>query len=196
MSILLWFAVILLGVTSVGLLLSKDWRISLGSLGIQYIGVLWLVAQHWPVSMASIKLITGWMAIAILGITRLGSTQSEDLLEEFWSQGRLFRLIAAGFIFVIVIAVTSRIDEIVPGIGLEVISGSLLLIGMGLLQLGISSQPMRVILGLLTVISGFEILYAALESSLLVAALLSVVSLGLALAGAYLLSLFDSEENK
>jgi hypothetical protein len=196
MSILLWFAVILLGVTSVGLLLSKDWRISLGSLGIQYIGVLWLVAQHWPVSMASIKLITGWMAIAILGITRLGSTQSEDLLEEFWSQGRLFRLIAAGFMFVIVVAVTPRIDEIVPGIGLEVISGSLLLIGMGLLQLGISSQPMRVILGLLTVISGFEILYAALESSLLVAALLSVVSLGLALAGAYLLSLFETEGNK
>jgi hypothetical protein len=194
MNLFLLLAVIILGVTSSGLLLSKDWRISLGLLGVQYIGVLWLVAQHWPVSMASIKLITGWMAIAILGITRLGASQSEDLLEGFWSQGRLFRLIAASFIIIIDIAVAPRVDEIIPGIGLEVISGSILLISMGLLQLGISSQPVRVILGLLTVISGFEIIYAALESSLLVAALLSVVSLGLALAGAYLLSLFEPEE--
>jgi hypothetical protein len=56
---------------------------------------------------------------------------------------------------------------------------------MGLLHLGISSQPFRVILGLLTILAGFEILYAAVESSTLVVALLSAVNLGLALTGAY-----------
>jgi hypothetical protein len=44
-----------------------------------------------------------------------------------------------------------------------------------------------VVLGLLTFLSGFEVLYAAMESSSLVTGLLAVVNLGLALAGAYFL---------
>jgi hypothetical protein len=39
----------------------------------------------------------------------------------------------------------------------------------------------------LTALSGFEILYAAMEGSILVAALLVVINLGLGLTGAYLL---------
>lgn len=41
-------------------------------------------------------------------------------------------------------------------------------------------------MGLLTTISGFELMYAAVENSVLVAGLLAVVTLGLALVGAYL----------
>jgi hypothetical protein len=40
---------------------------------------------------------------------------------------------------------------------------------------------------LLTAFSGFEIIYAVIETSLLVTGLLAVVNLGLALVGAYLL---------
>jgi len=58
---------------------------------------------------------------------------------------------------------------------------------LGLLHLGLTSSALRVTLGLLTVLAGFEILYAAVETSVLVAGLLAAVSLGLALAGAYLL---------
>jgi hypothetical protein len=80
------------------------------------------------------------------------------------------------------------------GLSIPIAWGSLILIGMGLLQLGISSQPFRVILGLLTVLAGFEILYATVESSALVAALLSAVNLGLSLAGAYFLNLSQGEK--
>jgi hypothetical protein len=86
------------------------------------------------------------------------------------------------------------VENIIPGIGLPVISGSLILMGLGLLHLGMTAQPFRVILGLLTVLSGFEALYAALESSVLVAAMLSVVNLGLALVGTYLLTARNPEE--
>lgn len=58
---------------------------------------------------------------------------------------------------------------------------------MGLLQLSLTSNPLRVIIGILTSLSGFEILYAAIETSTLVTGLLAVVTLGLALVGAYLL---------
>ena len=79
------------------------------------------------------------------------------------------------------------------GLSLPVAWGGLLLIGLGLLHLGITSDTFQVIVGLLTVLAGFEILYAAVESSALVTALLAVVNLGLALAGAYFMSVNHEE---
>ena len=73
--------------------------------------------------------------------------------------------------------------------------GVVLLIGIGALELGTSSQVTRIVFGLLTVLAGFEVFYAAVEGSILVAGLLSVVVLGLGLAGAYLLSAYIREES-
>ena len=188
MTIIAWVAVGFVLATSTGLLISRDWRLELGLLGLQYLGVFWLTNQHWPISMAAIKLVTGWMAIATLGMTRLSLKEADESSEQFWPQGRFFRLFAAGIVTVIVTTAAPRVEEIIPGIGLPVISGSLILLGLGMLHLGMTAQPFRVILGLLTILSGFEALYAALESSVLVAAMLSVVNLGLALVGAYLLT--------
>ena len=195
MTIIAWIVFGFVLLTSAGLLISRDWRLGLGLLGLQYIGVFWLTNQHWPISMAAIKLVTGWMAIATLGITRLNLKDAEADIEQFWPQGRLFRLFAAGLVTVLVATVSPRVERIIPGIGLPVIYGSLILIGLGMLHLGMTAQPFRVILGLLTVLSGFEALYAALESSVLVAAMLSAVNLGLAMVGAYLLSARQVEEN-
>lgn len=195
MTLIAWIIVGSLLVTSAGLLVSRDWRLELGLLGLQYVGVFWLTNQHWPISMAAIKLVTGWMAIATLGITLLNLKDVEDAAEQSWPQGRLFRLFSAGIVTVIVITVAPRVEEVIPGIGLPVISGSLILMGLGLLLLGMTAQPLRVILGLLTVLSGFEAIYAALESSVLVAAMMSVVNLGLALVGAYLLTVPRPEES-
>lgn len=194
MTVTAWIVVGFILATSAGLLISRDWRIELGLLGLQYIGAFWLTNQHWPISMAAIKLVTGWMAIATLGITRLNLKEADDDTEQFWPQGRLFRIFAAGIVTVIITTAAPRVEEIIPGIGLPVISGSLILIGLGMLHLGMTTHPLRVIFGLLTVLSGFEALYAALESSILVAAMLSVVNLGLALVGAYLLTARKLEE--
>lgn len=187
MTTITWISVGLVLATSAGLLVSRDWRIQLGLLGLQYVGAFWLTNQHWPISMAAIKLVTGWMAIVTLGMTRLNIRETDEPREKFWPGGWLFRLFAAGIVALTVIAAAPSVEEIIPGIGLPVIAGSLILLGLGMLHLGMTAQPFRVILGLLTVLSGFESLYAALESSVLVAAMLSVVNLGLALVGAYLL---------
>jgi len=196
MNIFAWIVIIFLLLTSAGLLITRDWRLGLGLLGLQYVGVFWLTNQHWPISMAAIKVVTGWMAIAILGITRLNLKEPDGETKHFWPQGRLFRLFIAGIITVIIATIAPRMEDIIPGIGLSVISGSLILMGLGMLHLGMTAQPFRVILGLLTVLSGFEALYAALESSILVAAMLSVVNLGLALVGAYLLIGSNPEETE
>jgi hypothetical protein len=194
MTVLVWTAAGFVLLTSTGLLVIRDWRLELGILGLQYVGVFWLTAQHWPMSMASIKIVTGWMAVATLSMTRLNLKEDDAEEEQFWPRGRLFRLFAAGIITLIVGTSAPRVEEIIPGIGLPVIAGSLILIGMGMLHLGMTTQPFRVIVALLTVLSGFEALYAALESAILVVAMLSAVNLGLALVGAYLLNARKSEE--
>ena len=103
-------------------------------------------------------------------------------------QGRLFRLFAAAIIVILVVAITPQMEKVIPGIGRPVIAGGLLLAGMGLLHLGLTAEALRVTLGLLTVMAGFELLYATVETSILLAGLLSIVNLGLALAGAYLMT--------
>src|SRR5688572_18653494 len=190
-----WIAVLVILVTSVGLLLVRDWRLSIIFLAVQYLGMFILVLQHWPLGMVSVKLVAGWMAAAILGMTRSGlSTPGVDE-ESVWPRGRLFRLFAAAIVGLIVSASTPGVSTIMADAGFAVTGGSLLLIGMGLLHLGITVSILRVTIGLMTVLSGFEILYSAVEGSVLVAALLAIINLGLALAGSYLLIASNSSED-
>jgi hypothetical protein len=188
MSTLAWIAVLLLIITSVGLLLARDWRWLIIFLSAQYFGMLILTLLHWPLGMASVKVVAGWMSAAILGMTRSGLPR-EDKTEKqsILPHGRMFRLFAAGIVIVLVSTATPRVDAVMANAGFAVTTGSLLLIGMGLLHLGVTDHILRVTIGLMTVLAGFEILYATVEGSILVAALLAVINLGLAMAGSYLL---------
>jgi hypothetical protein len=103
-------------------------------------------------------------------------------------------LFAAGIVVLIVTVVTPGVDTIMADAGFPVTAASLILIGMGLLHLGVTARILRVTIGLMTVLSGFEILYSAVEGSVLVAALLAVINLGLARAGSYLLIASNTEE--
>jgi hypothetical protein len=126
------------------------------------------------------------MATAALGMTRLNLPPAEET-EASDPRERPFWLIAAIMVLLVGVAGAPLIEDMLPGIGLPVTLGSLFMIGTGLLHLSRTSQVLRVTAGLLTLLCGFEIMYAAIESSILVAALLSVVNLGLALASSYLL---------
>lgn len=187
-GIIAWLAVIVVAATSTGTLLSRDWRWNLGFMATQYLGAAVLASAHWPLGMAAALLVTGWMSVAALGMTLTTLPPQPDSAETSWPQGRLFRLFMAGMIFVLAAGLTPRIENFMAGIEAPVIAGAILLAGIGFLQLGTSSQIARIILGLLTVLTGFEVFYAAVEGSILVAGMLTVVILGLALVGGYLLN--------
>ena len=191
-----WIAVVLLIITSAGLLLVRDWRWSIILLAAQYLGMFILTLQHWPIGMASVKVVAGWMSAAILGMTRSGLSSEDPREESIWPRGRLFRLFAAVIILLIVTVVTPGVDHIMADAGFPVTNGSLLLIGMGLLQLGITARILPVTIGLMTVLAGFEILYSSVEGSVLVAALLAVINLGLALVGSYLTLASNTQETE
>lgn len=194
MTVLAWIAVLIIVVTSVGLLIVRDWRVSIILLAVQYLAMFILLLPRWPLGLASVKVVSGWMASAILGMTRSGLQTDDVENESSWPRGRLFRLFAAGMVGIIVAGATPAVNNMMADAGISIITGSLLLIGMGLLHLGITSQILRVTLGLMTVLAGFEILYATVEGSVLVAGLLAVINLGLALVGSYLMIASSSSE--
>lgn len=193
---LAWIAVLVIVITTTGLLLARDWRWSIILLAVQFLAMFALTLQHWPVGMASVKVVAGWMSAAVLGMTRSGLTGGEADEEDTRPRGRLFRLFAAGIVLLIVAVVTPGVDTIMADAGFPVTNGALLLVGMGLLHLGMSTRILRVTMGLMTALSGFEILYSAVEGSVLVAALLAAINLGLALVGAYLMIASNQQETQ
>jgi hypothetical protein len=189
-----FLAVILLAVTSLTLLISHRWRWCLFALALQYMGVFVLTGLDWPLALAAVKLVAGWTAGLVLGITMRNAPQAWISEEQTQPGGAIFRLFAAGLVALVIASVAPHMAGWMPGVEMVQVWGGLLLIGIGLLHLGLTAQPLRVVLGLLTVLSGFEILYAAVETATLVAGLLAAVNLGLALVGAYLLVSPDLED--
>ncbi len=187
-------ALVLATLTALALLISRDWRWSITAIAIQYLAAFVLVSISWPLEMAIAKMIAGWMAGAILGMAMANAPEAWESKELAVQSARLFRLLAAGTVFIILLGIAPTAADWLPGINTFALWSSLLLMGMGLLQLGLTTQPPRVALGLLTVLTGFEILYAAVESSTLVAGLLASVNLFIALACAYLLTAPSIEE--
>ncbi len=189
-----WIAVGIVIVTTVGLLLARDWRTTMTLLAVQYVAMFILCLQHLPLGMASVKVVVGWMSVAVLGMTRSGLSVVDVDEGKNWPRGRFFRIFAAGMVGIIVAGAVPRVNAMMADAGIAVSAGSLLLIGMGLLHIGLTADTLRITVGLMTILSGFEILYAAVESSVLVIALLAAVILGLALTGSYLMVASNAEE--
>ena len=193
-EILSFPVVILVFLTSTILLISWDWRVSLFSLAVQYLGVFILVSISWPVETAAVKLVAGIMSSAVLGLALY------NLPKEMTQQNRLvasefiFRVIAAILAGMFAITSGSKLVEWFGEISIEQAYGALILITLGLIQLGFTTRPLTVVIGLMTLLSGFGILHAAVESSILITGLLAVITLGLSIVGAYMLTAPTLEE--
>jgi len=180
-------AFMLVTLTSIVLLMGRSWRWMIAALAVQYVGVFILSSFSWPLEMAIVKLVAGWMAGATLGVGMAYARGSWQVEEQLRASGRILRLLVALLIGLVIYSSAPRFQEWLPDTGMEAILGGMILFGMGLLHLGFSGHPFRVITGLLTILSGFEILYASLEVSVLVAGLLAAVNLGLALACVFIM---------
>jgi hypothetical protein len=185
--------VILIGVTSVFILVSQNWRTSVLALALQYLAVFWLVGLVWPLGLAAVKLVAGWIAGAVMGVSRADISSFEDSNPAI--SVVMFRIIAASLVLVMVVSILPQAAGFLP-VQPSVLEGGGILIGVGLLQLGMSVHPLRIVMGLLTVLSGFELVYAGVETSILVAGLQALVTLGVALGGAYLLAAGLMEETR
>jgi hypothetical protein len=185
-SLLPLAGLIVVSMTSLLLLLARNWRSMLLALGVQYLGLLLLLALTLQVTLASVKMLAGWTVVGILWVGAAGQ------VEEYWqvqlaSAGRVFRLLSAGIVLVAVYSIAPAVETWLPAPDRFSLLAGVTLISLGLLHLGLTADVFRFALGLLTVLSGFEILYAFVENSVLVTGLLAGLTLGIGLVSFYLL---------
>ncbi len=184
---LAFIPLVLIVVASGLIMIQLSWRRMMIALAVQYLAAFWLVALSWPFGLALVKLIVGWVACVVLGSSPGAAVEDSAGDPKSASLARWFR----SFVALLGLALAF---SLAPGLGTwlsaptETLYGGLALILAGLLELGMTTRPGKSVVGLLTALSGFEILYASLESSVLVAGLLAVITLGLSLVAAYAIS--------
>jgi hypothetical protein len=176
-------------VTGAALVILDNRWYSIGALMLQYILAALLGAVLLGPGVALVKIIGGALVCGmLLAAIRRGSSPGLVRPEppSGYPTGWPFRLAAATLIIVAGWGLGQTGWLGLPGLAFPEALGSAFLLCLGLLQLGISEQPLKVGFGLLTAISGFEIAYAAIEPSLAVQALLVGVHLAIALVMSYI----------
>ncbi len=187
MPILPMLAFIVIVITGMVILIFRDWRINAAALGLQYLAGFILVDLSWPIGMAVIKLIVGWMASSALAFTCL--RQLKRKAEPEPASSLIFRGIIGLLTIIVIFIIASDIQQnIFPGVDLVILQAGLTLLGLSLMQLGSSAEPYLTIISLLSFMAGFEMIHAALEISTLLTGLLVVVNLGLALVGVFFIT--------
>ena len=173
------------------LLLTNNWRVFLLALAAQYFGVFILVAGYWDLGLAAVKLVVGWMTVAILGASEPG-----DLYRLPFSSSRtglIFRFLTIVVVGLLVNAFSESFANWLLIDNVVAVSGLLLFVG-GILQIGFSGSILRRTVGVLSVLSGFEIIFSPLTDSVLLAGLIALIHLGIGLAETYWINLEEAEE--
>lgn len=164
-------SVIVLSITTI--FLAESLRTTLIFLLILYSCAFFLQLQVWPIGLAAVNLITGILIIAVI------NTYCSTLVLTSDPPRNILDILTVVFIGVITFAFAPQLTTYLAESSQFLIIG-FFLFAIGLLQAGISSQPFRILLGLLIFSLGFQILYAPLEGSALVTALMSIIQIVLA----------------
>jgi hypothetical protein len=181
-----------------GLLIAlDDHRYRLIILAVQALWVSWLTALALPVGLALIKLFIGILSVAMLYLALIRTRESvpSTNLGDRIPSGLPFRLTAVLLVTTAALGLGRSQILSFPGVLPSAEAGATLLIVLGLLQLGLSVRPIRVVTGIMTMLGGFEVIYAFLEPSLAVLALLGLIHIALAF-GFSVLMLEDHDQSQ
>ena len=186
-TILPWIAVFFGILAALINLVRRKWLVNVIGLAVQYLCIFIAFPRTDGIVPALLKVIVGLMVALVIYLTIL-STGSirKDKIDLRLSTGELFRGISGVFLILLMYwAVPWLQSEVFPQSSAPALTLGFGLILLGLLQLGSKAEPLYVIIGLLTFLSGFELLYGSLEFSALTEAMFAMVNLLLAQTGAY-----------
>lgn len=175
--------ILLLAAACIYIFMINDWRRILIAYTVLYISAFVIIAQYWSFTFSLVKLITGLMSLVVMGIS---INRYYSLPEKKMKSELVFRLIALSLIFLLVVFMVYRISNYLS-IALEIVLAAMLLIGFGIFQLGITHESYKLFLAILVLFFGFELIFSANETSLLVNGLLAVVTMLVALMGSFML---------
>jgi hypothetical protein len=165
---------------------SRRWML-LGLLGV-YGSAMALMSASLPYRIAGVQLLSGALVGMILLLSQVRSHWAPRFSGQYSvPSGWVFRLSGTMLVVISMWGLWRSGLEIFPGVKPAAELGGLILMGLGLLNAGISDDAYRVGVGLLTMTTGFEVGFTTIEPSLALVALLAAVDVGIALLVGYLM---------
>lgn len=197
--------------TAVLVIIIWDWRLALLALAVQYFFAGLLFVDLLDPRLAIVKLLAGWFACLILYITarqvNWGSQPTDISAEELISIApeKTFKLglmtvpVSLPVRLLVVLAMLWLISTLLrrPDFALPAIAATmsylslaiLALVGLGILGLAVSSEPLKTGMAVLMFLTGFELFFSALDQSATMLIVLAGVTLLLSLIVAYLVQM-------
>ncbi len=177
-----------------------DWRLSLLALMVQYVVTTLLFVDVLEPRLAIVKLFVGLFICLILYFAARQASASQSLEPETIAEtdekaGRpqrttlAFRTFLALAVALTALALSGRAGYRLPAVPTHVNLAIYGLVGMGLLLLALTTRPLTAGMGLLMIMTGFELFYNTLEQSTTTLILLAGANLILALTVSYLAQL-------
>jgi uncharacterized membrane protein len=192
-------------VTASVIFIVRDWRWSVLALTVQYLVVGLLFSDVLDPQLAFMKVVVGLFICLILYFTARQVNWGqlpEDVTADEAVQLREERLLRLGpymlptdtpfrvfFALMVILAVFTLSQRPVfqlPIVPDHFTMAVFALVGLGLVNLSFTSEPLKAGMGLLTFLAGFELFYSGLEQSVMMLAFLAVANLMVALVVSYL----------
>ena len=191
--------------TALLIIIAWDWRLAVGALAVQYFASSILFLDVLDPRLSVIKLLVGWFICLILYFTarqvnwgRLPEDVSAEDAIQWRREQQLrfgpyllpsnapFRILLALMVALVVITLSQRAGFRLPAVSQPMNLAIFALGGMGLVGLGLTTEPLKAGMALLTFMTGFELFYNSLEQSVAMLVFLAAANLVLALAVSYL----------
>jgi hypothetical protein len=180
-------------VTATTILITRDWRLLIFALLIQYILVGLILSRLVRPDIAVLEIMIGAFICPILFLSARQVAFTTPIMPAVTrsqranpaATGWVFRMLAG----LIILLVTVTISEMfgLPGLSTTLTIAVYWLVLIGLTTLIITEDPLKAGIGLLTVLVGFDLYYTTLEHSLLITGLWGAANLLIALAISYLI---------
>ena len=196
------------------LVVLTNWRLLVFALGAQYILIGLMLTRVVPIELAAVKTLVGVMICPVLYITarRVNWGQVEedsDAGEEvvrpqrrwWWiiGPGLPVRVIVTALALAMSISLASRNPLPITAdqnLSRDFTIGAFSVMLLGLINAALAENPLKVGLGLLSFLAGFELFFTAVEPTLTIVGLLGLTNLILALAISYLTTAWASRHSE
>jgi len=192
-------------ITAFTIFIVRDWRWSVLALAIQYLVVGLLFTDVIEPQLAFIKVLVGLFICLILYFTarqvnwgQLPSDVTDEEAVQLRDERLLrlgpymlptdtpFRVFFALMVILVVWTLSQRPEFQLPLVPDYFVLAIFALVGLGLVNLSFTSEPLKAGMGLLTFMTGFELFYSGLEQSVLMLVFLATANLVMALVISYL----------
>lgn len=173
------------------ILVGRTWQYRAAGLAIVNLIAFILILQIWPLALASVKLISGWISVILISSSQITGQPTNELLT--LRSAVIFRFLITLLVWIVITAAANSFNEWLP-ISYTSLYIGLVIIAAGLIFASISQEMFDVIIGVLIMLVGFDIIYSSLEGSALVTGIYSLIVIFIALLNTYFSSGHDEVE--